>query len=93
MLLVLRGTPRNRLFEYPHRADDSERYIAEAEATLDKILGLQAPVIREREREAWDEGARMAYDLASDDIGAWDVLHEFPDEFPAVAINPYKEES
>lgn len=41
LLLALQGTPRNQLFEYPHRADDSRRYIARAETALDKILKLQ----------------------------------------------------
>lgn len=41
-------------------------------------------------RDAWVEGARMAYDLASDDIGAWDNLLEFPEELPDVAKNPYE---
>ena len=41
LLLVLQGTPRNQLFEYPHRADDSRRYIARAEKALDEVLNLQ----------------------------------------------------
>ena len=40
-------------------------------------------------KATWEEGARTAYDLASDDIGAWDNLLEFPDELPDVAKNPY----
>lgn len=57
LILSARGTPRDDLFEYPHRADNSRRYIAEAETFLDKILDLQAPMIREREAAAWDAGA------------------------------------
>ena len=52
MLLEIMGYPRDELFEYPHRADDSIRYITRAERTLDKILAVAQP---EAKAEAWDE--------------------------------------
>lgn len=42
VLLAYSGTPRHRLYEYPHRDNDSDRYIANAEAVLDKILSALA---------------------------------------------------
>lgn len=41
IILATKGTPRHHLFEYPHRADDSRRMIAEAEAVVRKILNIQ----------------------------------------------------
>ena len=56
---------------------------------INKIIGALLPVVKQLKAEAWEEGAKVAYDLASDDIGAWEVLHEFPEEFPEEAVNPY----
>lgn len=42
MILEVMGYPRHQLFEYPHRDDDSIRYITRAERTLDKILAMSA---------------------------------------------------
>lgn len=42
VLLAYSGTPRHHLYEYPHRDNDSDRYIANAEAVLDKILSALA---------------------------------------------------
>lgn len=36
-LLAYKGTPRHRLFEYPHRVDDSRRMIQEAESVVTAI--------------------------------------------------------
>ena len=38
LLLAYNGTPRHRLFEYPHRDAGSRDLIRKAEATLDAIL-------------------------------------------------------
>ena len=46
MLLEIMGYPRHELFEYPHRADDSIRYITRAERTLDKILAIAQPEVK-----------------------------------------------
>lgn len=40
VLLDYSGTPRHRLYEYPHRDDDSDRFIANAEAVLDKMFSV-----------------------------------------------------
>ena len=45
MLLEIMGYPRDELFEYPNRADDSREYISRAERTLDKILAVAQPVV------------------------------------------------
>lgn len=45
MLLEIMGYPRDELFEYPNRADDSIRYITRAERTLDKILAVAQPEV------------------------------------------------
>lgn len=46
MLLEIMGYPRDELFEYPNRADDSREYIARAERTLDKILTVAQPELQ-----------------------------------------------
>lgn len=38
VVLEYNRTPRRDLFEYPHRADDSRKYIAEAHALVRNIL-------------------------------------------------------
>lgn len=45
LLLEYRGTPMHRLYEYPHRADDSDRYIANAKSLLAKILAVAQPEV------------------------------------------------
>ncbi|WP_190264848.1 hypothetical protein [Glutamicibacter nicotianae] len=45
MLLEIMGYPRDELFEYPNRADDSREYIARSERTLDKILAVAQPEV------------------------------------------------
>lgn len=40
LLLEYTGTPREDLFEYPHREDDSIRYIRNAESLAQKIETL-----------------------------------------------------
>lgn len=40
IVLAHNGTPRHRLFEYPHRDDDSRRMIQEAEMVVRRILAL-----------------------------------------------------
>lgn len=39
-LLAYKGTPRHKLFEYPHRDDDSRAMIREAEAVVTAILAV-----------------------------------------------------
>lgn len=39
-MLEQRGTPRRDLFEYPHRADDSRTYIANAERSAVEVLNI-----------------------------------------------------
>lgn len=45
MLLAYSGTPRDHLYEYPHRSDDSDRYISNAESLLDQILAAALPEV------------------------------------------------
>lgn len=40
LVLASNGTPRHHLYEYPHRADDSDRMIAKAKQVVDSILRL-----------------------------------------------------
>lgn len=53
LLLELMGYPRDELFEYPNRADDSREYIARAERVLDEILVLSQPVLDSLDRKPW----------------------------------------
>lgn len=39
-LLAYKGTPRHKLFEYPHRDDDSRRMIQEAEQVVAAFLAV-----------------------------------------------------
>lgn len=43
MLLSYSGTPREHLYEYPHRSDDSDRYIKNAESLLARIIEVAQP--------------------------------------------------
>ncbi|MNW58102.1 hypothetical protein D3C74_359480 [compost metagenome] len=45
LLLEYHGTPMHRLYEYPHRDDDSDRYIANAKSLLAKILAVAQPEV------------------------------------------------
>ena len=39
-MLAYKGTPRHKLFEYPHRDDDSRRMIQEAEQVVTAFLAV-----------------------------------------------------